>query len=210
MRRVPPMKKSAFTLIELLVVIAIIAILAALLLPSIGKSLESAKATADSSNLRGLGQVMFKYLNEHEDEMPAVGSGVVWPQELHKITSDYKLFKSNFDRRSAVDGTTAPVSYGVNDKTFGLSTADFRSPTSLIIMANAARNAGNGSPIFSGVASENVAVTSSGAGVYRNGLFINVLYADWHVQQMATSEFSDIGSNKGKKHWEPTFDEDAH
>jgi len=203
------MKKSAFTLIELLVVIAIIAILAALLLPSIGKSLESAKATADASNLRGLGQVFFKYLNDHEDEMPAVGSGVVWPQELHKTTSDYKIFKSTFDRRGAVDGTNAPVSYGVNDKTFGLSTADFRSPTNLIVMANSATKATNGSPIFSGVASENVSVTSSGAGVYRGGTFINVLFADWHVQQMTMTEFSDIGSNKGKQHWEPTFDETA-
>lgn len=204
------MKKSAFTLIELLVVIAIIAILAALLLPSIGRSLESAKATADASNLRGLGQVFFKYLNDHEDEIPATGAGVVWPIELHKITSDYKIFKSPFDRRRAIEGTTAPVSYGINQKTFGLSTSDFLSPTALIIMSNAATAGKNGAPIFNGTASENVSVSNgTNAGVYRNGLFINVLFADWHVQQMSFAEYKDEGTNVGKKHWEPKFDEDA-
>ncbi|HEV7406280.1 MAG TPA: prepilin-type N-terminal cleavage/methylation domain-containing protein [Chthoniobacteraceae bacterium] len=203
------MKKSAFTLIELLVVIAIIAILAALVLPAVTKALEQAKATSDASNLRGLGQTMFKYLTDHEDEIPAVGAGVVWPIELEKVTGDYKIFKSPFDRRAALEGTGAPVSYGINQNLFGLSTSDFKSSSSLILMADAAHAAANHAPVFSGVASENVSVTAQGnAGIWRSGLYINALYADFHVAQLNyTSEFTDSGSTKGKKRWLPLFDE---
>lgn len=61
--------KQAFTLIELLIVIAIIAVLAALLLPVLGRAKQKAYTTACLSNLRQLQFCWQMYAGDHEDIM---------------------------------------------------------------------------------------------------------------------------------------------
>jgi prepilin-type N-terminal cleavage/methylation domain-containing protein/prepilin-type processing-associated H-X9-DG protein len=60
-----------FTLIELLVVVAIIALLLAILLPSLNSAREQAKAVKCGSNLRGVGQAVHQYLAEYRAIFPA-------------------------------------------------------------------------------------------------------------------------------------------
>src|SRR5215216_712918 len=59
-----PCVQRAFTLVEVLVVIAIIAMVAAILIPSLKSALEAAKATNDLSNVRQIGALMQSYLND--------------------------------------------------------------------------------------------------------------------------------------------------
>ncbi len=70
--------KKKFTLIELLVVIAIIAILAAMLLPSLGRAREMAKKSSCGSNLKQNAQTMLMYSVNNNDwifTLPFDGNG---------------------------------------------------------------------------------------------------------------------------------------
>ncbi len=212
--------KNAFTLIELLVVIAIIAILAALLFPAIAKVIEKGRATEDSSNLRGIGQGIRGYLNDHDDSFFSISSDgdETWPKQLKKkYVQDWRAFRSPFDRPTSARPKKledpVPVSYGLNAElmadalTFtGKWTG---SPSSLIMAAPAVDTTSDTELKFSATAfsTSNVTIrpeTSDGLyGTHQKRYVINVLFFDGHVDQLEWKKYADGTSKLGLERWKP-------
>lgn len=77
----------AFTLIELLVVIVIIAVLAAMMLPVLGRAKEAGYRTKCLSNLRQVGVAMLSYAVENSNQYPD-NSGGSWPWDVNRALID--------------------------------------------------------------------------------------------------------------------------
>ena len=61
--------KKQFTLVELLVVVAIIAILAAMLMPAVGKALDIAEATNCTNNLKQIGTANMMFITDNDQKV---------------------------------------------------------------------------------------------------------------------------------------------
>ncbi len=100
------MRKRGFTLIELLVVVSIIALLMAMLLPSLKSARQAAKRTLCLANMRGLEQAHWMYLTDHDGALIQAGlahagevdSDVAWIKTLQKYYGNEILAKSPLDR----------------------------------------------------------------------------------------------------------------
>jgi len=76
--------RRAFTLAELLVVVGIIAVLAALLLPALGRAREASRSVQCAANCRAVSQAMVTYAMQNTSFLPgACAKGVTYTPTLH-------------------------------------------------------------------------------------------------------------------------------
>src|ERR1035441_9382316 len=105
--RLAPSSRRAFTLIELLVVIAILAILMALLLPSLASAREKGYRTACLSNLRQMSIAIQAYASDNDGKIP-------YGPKAPPFTSAADFYPSTGAPTSLISlGNGAPVGLGL-------------------------------------------------------------------------------------------------
>ena len=117
---------NAFTLIELLVVIAVIAILAALLLPTLARARESGRAIQCLNQMRQIGVATRLYADDNEDLFPrsvhsaAANRQLVWERALAPALGSSDASTSSWTNlisriyHCPGDYDATYISYGIN------------------------------------------------------------------------------------------------
>lgn len=135
---ITPPRSSAFTLIELLTVIAIIGILAAILVPVVGRAREHARRAACVSNLRQIGLSAHLFAVENNDRLPdMLGYGNwAWDIALSAITDLIEVGGGEVDMFFCPSGPSGGQRDGMWKYAADLSRADPYRVTAYVLLFN--------------------------------------------------------------------------
>jgi len=203
---------AAFTLIELLVVIAVIAILAAMLLPTLGRAKEAGRATVCGSNLRQIALAAASYSLDNKSKLPEF---LVW---LHALQGDvtsgklYPYLKSKDIYFCPTDKITFPKpALNVSFRTYRASsytmncilchdndTSKFATPAQTMVFMEPNLNtndfSGLSGPVFwMGSSDSAISTRHNGSGY--------IVYADFHSQRVNTAVAKRL--ERSRRFWLP-------
>jgi len=101
----------AFTLVEILIVVVLLGILAAIVIPAIGKSATGARETTLAMNLNLLRRFIPVYTSQHREIAPGYPNGNAGAAPTEQAFVDQAMLSSNAGGETAARGT-ADYPYG--------------------------------------------------------------------------------------------------
>jgi prepilin-type processing-associated H-X9-DG protein len=169
------------------------------------------------NNLSQLGKASVQYMADAGGMFTSSSTGgETWPRVMEgKYIAGWNVFRSPFDRvtdsrpLAGSDGNAkVPISYGINANLFDRSPDEWADVMEHVIFAAPAVAKLPGSAIRwqdDAFSDQNCRIFAGGGGsafgTHLDRSFINVLFADFHVERVKCEDFSDDKSAKGKVRW---------
>jgi prepilin-type N-terminal cleavage/methylation domain-containing protein/prepilin-type processing-associated H-X9-DG protein len=202
-----PLSSRGFTLIEILVCLAVISLLAAILLPVLGRVRENGRRAACSSNLKQIALSFSQYLQDSDGRYPPDGTTPVdgWALGLQPYLRSESIFQCPSDDETAPAGATQLIraqSPGFTDYYYnynlGAGFLEAQLPKSSATVLLGEGGIGDSEPNAANYSRSTTPLMLSG-GPLRHFQGANYAFADGHVkwQRLGAITDGDAGCDGG-------------